>query len=292
MELSGLVERCDFFQQTSIRTADGLFRPDLVIRLAGDKVIFVDSKTPLTALLDAYETEDETAREEHLTRFAKLVRSHIDDLSKKNYWALDAGSPEFVVLFLPSEEIFRAALQQQPDLQEYANSKQIILASPAILIGLLKTVAHGWQQARLAESAAEVQKLGRELYERLAKMGQHFETVGKGLTQAVKAYNSAIGSLESRVLVTARKFNELEVVTNTDIKTGDVIDEAPRDITAPELLAKQLAQPAQESGQESKTEPPAELVEQDLLQNDQPALDSLVLEQLLPVESLRDGTSG
>lgn len=236
VEVSGLVERCDFFQQASTRTDEGLFRPDLTIRLAGGKVIFVDSKVPLTALLDAYNTDDEVARGEHLARFGRLVRGHVDDLSKKNYWALDAGSPEFVVLFLASEEIFHAALHQQPDLQEYAATKQIVLASPAILIGLLKTVAHAWQQERLAESAAEVQALGRELYERLAKLGDHIEGIGRGLTSAVRAYNGAVGSLESRVFVTARKFNDLEV-TRAALSSPAAISEAVREITAPELLS-------------------------------------------------------
>lgn len=235
VEMSGMVERCDFFQQASTRTDDGLFRPDLTIRLAGDKVIFVDSKVPLTALLDAYNTEDEAARADHLKRFGRLVRTHVDDLSKKNYWTLDAGSPEFVVLFLASEEIFHVALQQQPDLQEYAGTKQIVLASPGILIGLLKTIAHGWQQERLAESAAEVQTLGRELFERLTKLSEHFDGVGRGLTQAVKAYNGAVGSLESRVLVTARRLNELEV-TRGHLKGPKAISESTREITAPELL--------------------------------------------------------
>lgn len=235
VEMSGLVERCDFFEQTSTRTDDGLFRPDLTIRLAGDKVVFVDSKVPLTALLDAYNTEDETLKADHLSRFGKRVRGHVDDLSKKNYWALDAGSPEFVVLFLPSEEIFRVALEQQPDLQEYANSRQIVLASPSIVIGLLKTVAHGWQQARLAESAAEVQQLGRQLYERLAKLGEHFEGIGRGLTNAVKAYNSAVGSLESRVFVTARRLRDLEVTT-APLRRLTGVDSAARQITAAELL--------------------------------------------------------
>lgn len=236
VEVSGMVERCDFFQQASTRTEDGLFRPDLTIKLAGDKVVFVDSKVPLTSLLDAYSTTDEAQQSEHLQRFAKLVKNHIDDLSKKNYWALDSGSPEFVVLFLPSEEIFHAALQQQPELQEYASTKQIVLASPSILIGLLKTVAHAWQQERLAESAAEVQKLGRELYERLTKMGEHFESLGRGLTQAMKSYNSAIGSYESRVLVSARRFNDLDI-SRTRIRPMRGIDEVAREITAPDVLA-------------------------------------------------------
>lgn len=235
VEISGLVERCDFFEQASTRTEDGLFRPDLTIRLAGDKVVFVDSKVPLTALLDAYGTEDEASRSEHLGRFGRAVRSHIDNLSKKNYWALDAGSPEFVVLFLPSEEIFRAALEQQPDLQEYASARQIVLASPSIVIALLKTVAHGWQQERLAESAAEVQRLGRELYERLGKLGAHFDGLGRALGNAVKAYNGAVGSLESRVLVAARRLSAHEVATQP-LRRLSGIDAPVREIVVAELI--------------------------------------------------------
>ena len=235
VEISGLVERCDFFEQASTRTEDGLFRPDLTIRLAGDKVVFVDSKVPLTALLDAYGTEDDARRADHLGRFGRAVRGHIDNLSKKNYWTLDAGSPEFVVLFLPSEEIFRAALDEQPDLQEYASTKQIVLASPSIVIALLKTVAHGWQQERLAESAAEVQRLGRELYERLGKLGSHFDGLGRALTNAVKAYNGAVGSLESRVLVAARRLSTHEAAS-TPLKRLSGIDAPVREIVVAELI--------------------------------------------------------
>lgn len=235
VEMSGLVERCDFFQQTSTRTDDGLFRPDLTIHLAGGKRVFVDSKAPLTALLDAYGTDDEALQAQHLKRFGKLVRSHVDDLSKKNYWALDAGSPEFVVMFLASEEIFHAALQEQPDLLEYAGSKQIVLASPSTLIGLLKTVAHGWKQAVLAESAEQVSSLGRELFDRISKLGEHFDGVGRALTQATTAYNKTVGSLEGRVMVTARKFNELEV-TQAALPSVRVVKEVVRPLTAVELL--------------------------------------------------------
>jgi len=235
VEMSGLVERCDFFQQTSARTDDGLFRPDLTIHLAGGKRVFVDSKAPLTALLDAYGTDDEALQAQHLKRFGKLVRSHVDDLSKKNYWALDAGSPEFVVMFLASEEIFHAALQEQPDLLEYAGSKQIVLASPSTLIGLLKTVAHGWKQAVLAESAEQVSSLGRELFDRISKLGDHFDGVGRALTQATTAYNKTVGSLEGRVMVTARKFNELEV-TQAALPSVRVVKEVVRPLTAVELL--------------------------------------------------------
>lgn len=237
VEASGMVDHCDFTEQTSTNTDDGRLRPDMTIKLADGKVVFVDSKVPLTSLLDANETEDAAKQADHLKRFGKRVRAHVDDLAKKQYWALEAGSPEFVVMFLASEEIFRAALTQQPDLLDYAGRKQVVIASPSTLIALLKSVAHAWKQAVLAESAAEVSKLGRELYERLALLGDHFDGVGRGLQSATRAYNKAIGSLEGRVLVTARRLNDLEV-TNAELPGPKAVSEAVRGITAPELLAE------------------------------------------------------
>lgn len=219
VEISGLTERVDFDEQASATASDGnRQRPDMTIRLAGDKVVFVDSKVPLAAVLEAYNTEDEAAQAKHLARFARHVKQHIDDLAGKQYWDLDAGSPEFVVLFLPSDEFYRLAQEQIPDLHDYAARKNVMLASPGILIPMLHIVAHGWTQASLAESAAEVVKLGRELHERLATMGGHFSKLGRSLNSAVGDYNRAISSLERRVMVSARRFTDLGV-------TQKVLDE-------------------------------------------------------------------
>ena len=234
-ELAGMVERCDFDLQTSMQTADGNLRPDMKVHLADGKELFVDSKVPLSAFLDAYEATDDAVRDRHLALFARHVKTHIDQLSAKEYWKLESASPEFVVLFLPSESLLQAAHEQLPDLHEYAARRNVTLATPSILIPLLRAVAHGWKQAALAESAAEVSELGRDLFDRLAKMGAHFEGVGRGLTQAVKAYNSTLGTLETRVMVTARKFNALQV-TAAELPRRKAVDEGVRGLTAPELL--------------------------------------------------------
>lgn len=279
VEAAGMVDHCDFTEQTSTTTDDGRLRPDMTIKLADGKAVFVDSKVPLTALLDANETEDPQAQTEHLIRFGKRVRAHVDDLAKKQYWALDAGSPEFVVMFLASEEIFRTALTQQPDLLDYAARKQVVISSPSTLIALLKSVAHAWKQAVLAESAAEVSKLGRELYERLALLGDHFDGVGRGLQSATRAYNKAIGSLEGRVLVTARKLNDLEI-TNQELSAPKAVSEMVRGITAPELLAE--PEESFLARETARRRIAAEQAELDLLQRPIPTTDELVGLEHLP----------
>ncbi len=234
-EITGMVERCDFDLQVSADTDDGRLRPDMRVNLADGKVVFVDSKMPLSAFMDAFDTDDEQQRSAHLDSFARHVRNHVDQLSSKNYWRLDHGSPEFVVLFLPSEAFLQAALERSADLQEYAVRRNIVLATPSILIPLLRAVGHGWKQAALAESAAEVAALGRELHERLGTLGSNFDKLGRQLTGAVKAYNSAVGSLEGRVLVTARRFETLKV-TSTTLDPVPTSGESVRVLTAPELV--------------------------------------------------------
>ncbi len=234
-EITGMVERCDFDLQVTSSTNDGAKRPDMRVNLADGKCVFVDSKVPLSAFMDAFETEDQAQREGHLQRFGKSVRTHIDQLSGKSYHKLEYGSPEMVVLFLPSEAFLQAAVEQISDLQEYANRKNIVLATPSILIPLLRAVQHGWKQAALAESAAEVAALGAELHERLGTMGNHFDRVGRSLGAAVKAYNSTVGSLESRVMVTARRFGELSV-TKDELQQLKPSNESIKPLTAPELV--------------------------------------------------------
>lgn len=242
VEISGLTARVDFEEQVSGTSADGdRQRPDMRIRLAGNKVVFVDSKVPLAAVLEAYNTEDETEQKAHLDRFARHVRKHIDDLSSKSYWANDSGSPEFVVLFLGSDEFYRLAQEQMPDLHEHAARRNVMLASPGILIPMLHIVAHGWTQESLAESATQVVELGKLLHDRLITMGGHFDKMGRQLSGAVKAYNEGIGSLESRVMVSARKFAELEV-TKKDLPQLGTLDAATRVPAVHEMIEHQQRQ--------------------------------------------------
>lgn len=237
VELSGMVEHCDFVQQSSdVTSADQRIRPDLRVFLGDGKFIFVDSKVPLAAFLDAQEAGDHTQRAANLAQFASNVRSHVDQLSAKQYWKASSQSPEFVVLFIPSESLAAEALSQQPDLNEYAASKNVIIASPTTLIAMLRAVAYGWRQAALAESAQEVFELGRELYERLATLGGHFDKLGRALKSTVNVYNQTVGSLEHNVLVQARRFRDLQL-TGEELGQLNGLEESTRTLSAPELLA-------------------------------------------------------
>ncbi|QGF24117.1 DNA recombination protein RmuC [Raineyella fluvialis] len=235
VEISGMVEHCDVDLQISISTKDATLRPDMRVNLAGGRSVFVDSKVPLAAFLDAMESEDDGVRDELLVTYARHVRTHIDQLGAKRYWRLAGLSPEFVVLFLPSDAFLAAALQQAPDLHEYAAARDVVLATPATLIAMLKTIAHSWRQVALAESTAEVYAIGRELYERLATFGDHVDRVGRSLGNAVRSYNAAVGSLESRVLVTARKMRDLQVSRDA-LASPAPVDEPLRTASAPELV--------------------------------------------------------
>ncbi|HMR48346.1 MAG TPA: DNA recombination protein RmuC [Arachnia sp.] len=237
VEISGLRARCDFDDQHTYTASDGSrFRPDMRVNLPDSRVVFVDSKVPLAAILDAYNTEDEAAQRDHIARFAKHVRTHIDQLGAKSYWQLDLRSPDFVVLFLGSDEFLRLALEAIPDLHDYAATRDVILASPGLLIPLLRTISHGWRQSELAESASEVIRLGRELFDRLVTLGGHVDKLGRALTTSVRAYNSAVSSLESRVMVSARRFNDLRV-TDAELGALTPVDEPVRDAAVPEMLA-------------------------------------------------------
>jgi DNA recombination protein RmuC len=208
VEFAGMVEHCDYVTQATASTDDGTLRPDLVVRIPGGKHVVVDAKAPLTAYLDAFETSDEKEREQLLANHARQVREHITKLSAKGYWRRFEPSPDLVVMFLPDESYLRVAHEQDPSLQEYAWSSNVILASPSTLMILLRTVSMTWQQETIAESAREVNELGRELYKRLATMGAHVSRLGKSLDGAVKAYNETVGSLERQVLVQARRFEQ------------------------------------------------------------------------------------
>jgi DNA recombination protein RmuC len=212
VELAGLVDRCDFTEQTHVVTRDDTVqRPDLVVQLVGGRQVIVDAKVPLDAFLDATGTDDDDAREAHLARHARQLRHHVDVLASKRYWRALEGSPEFVVLFVPAESFLSAALTVDRDLLDHAATKQVVVATPTTLIALLRTVAHRWRQEALAEQAKEVHALGRELHERLVTMTAHVDNVGRSLNAAVGHYNAAVGSLETRVLVSARRFEDLSV---------------------------------------------------------------------------------
>jgi DNA recombination protein RmuC len=221
VELAGLVDRCDFEEQVHLRgDADSSLRPDLVVRLAGGRSVVVDAKVPLDAFLDATGTDtgsgtdegvDPDEREAHLARHARQLRSHVELLGSKRYWRSLPETPEFVVLFLPAESFLSAALEADGSLLEHAAGRGVVLATPTTLIALLRTVAHGWRHESLADQAREIHRVGRELHERLGTMSGHLAKVGRSLDTAVAAYNQAVGSWESRVLVAARRFEELDV---------------------------------------------------------------------------------
>ncbi len=230
VELAGMQEHCDFETQNTTTNDEGKkFRPDLIVRLPGGKTIVVDSKTPMDAYLDALEATDDTLREEALHRHARQVRTHIQQLSSKNYTAQFAETPEFTVLFLPSESFFSAALQSDPGLIERGVDQGVILATPTTLIALLRAVSYGWRQESIAENAREISELGRTLHERLSKLTDHFSKLGRSLSSAVENYNSAIGSFETRVLTTARKFEDLKAAPESaTIGHLEQIDKSPR----------------------------------------------------------------
>ncbi len=235
VELSGLVEHCDFDEQVHIQREDGNHRPDLVVRLAGGRSVVVDAKVPLDAQLDALSTDDPEEAEAHLRRHVRQVRTHVDTLASKAYWRSMPGAPEFVVMFVPAESFLATALDTDPSLLSYAAGKDVVIATPTTLIALLRTIAHGWTTEVLAERTREIHELGRELHSRLGVMGGHLDKVGRSLKGAVDAYNSAIGSIESRVLVTARQFEDIGV-TRDHIAGVEPVTHVPRPLTAAELL--------------------------------------------------------
>jgi DNA recombination protein RmuC len=235
VEYAGMVEYCDYVSQATTSAEDGALRPDLVVRIPGGKHVVVDAKAPLTAYLDAFETSDETERNQRFADHARQVREHVTKLSAKSYWRQFQPAPDVVVMFLPDESYLRAAHEHDQSLQEYAWSSNVILASPSTLMILLRTVAMTWQQETVAESAREVGELGRELYKRLATMGGHVTRLGKSLDGAVKAYNETVGSLERQVLVQARRF-ERHGITGVEPPELQPIERQTRALAAAELV--------------------------------------------------------
>jgi DNA recombination protein RmuC len=235
VELAGMLEHCDFETQVSTTTADGLSRPDLVVNLAGGKHIVVDAKVSLKAFLDAAESDDPEVNVRRLEAHARHLRTHVDTLAAKAYWKQFSTAPEFVVLFVPGESFLVHALSHDPSLQEYAMERQVIIATPSLLIGLLRTVSYAWKQAALADNARTVFELGRELYDRLSVMGGHVDKLGRSIGSVVRDYNIAVGSLENRVLVSARKLKDIKFV-DEDLDSPQMLDAGPRPLASPELL--------------------------------------------------------
>jgi DNA recombination protein RmuC len=227
VELAGMVSHCDFVEQVSIETESARLRPDMIVRLPGGKSLVVDAKVPLHGLMAAAAAENDADRELALNEHARLVRNHVQQLSAREYWKQFDASPEFVVLFVPGESFFSAALERNPTLIEDATEKRVVLASPTTLIALLRAVAYGWRQEALAENAAEISALGRQLHERLATFAEHLGDAGRGLEKANEAYSKAVRSFNTRLMPTASKFQELGVGTTKEIEPLDPIEAVP-----------------------------------------------------------------
>ncbi len=257
VELAGMSARCDFDEQ--VTAGDGSLRPDLVVRLAGGKNIVVDSKVSLAAYLEAAQSDDQDVRAARMDAHARHLREHVDRLAGKAYWTALSPSPEFVILFIPGEAFLAPALEHDPGLLEYALGRKVHIATPTTLVTMLRTAQYAWQQEALADNARAVFDLGRELYERLGGLGRHVDQLGRTLTKAVSAYNQTVGSLESRVLVTARRLNDLGVVEG-ELDPLAPAEAATRALSAPELIASGLAEIAPAEAASAETGLPVSLV--------------------------------
>lgn len=236
VEAAGMLEYCDFDLKESVSVDGSRRTPDMIVRLPGGKNVVVDAKVPSSAYLDAMEIEDQAARDGKLRDHARQVRDHVVKLGNKTYWAHFQPAPDLVIMFLPGETLLSAALQRDPGLLEFSLGRGVMLASPLTLIALLRAVAYGWQQEKVAKNAQEISDLGRQLYERIRVMAVHFEDVARGLSRSVESYNKAIGSLESRVLVTARRLKDKGITAPEELPDLETIDHTPRPLGAPELV--------------------------------------------------------
>jgi DNA recombination protein RmuC len=231
VEMAGMLSYCDFIEQETLRTETGMLRPDLIVKLPAGKTIVVDAKAPVASYLDAMALEDDGARKVKLQAFAKLVRDRVTELGRKSYWDQFDHTPELVVLFLPGDHFYSVALQEDPSLIEFGVEQKVLIATPVNLIGLLRAVAYGWRQEAIALNAREISDLGAELYKRISDLGGHWVDLGKNLGRTVDAFNSAVGSLESRVLVSARRFKELGATPSAlEIEVLDRVERSPRPV--------------------------------------------------------------
>ena len=235
VEHAGMLDRCDFNEQVSVATTDGVLRPDLVVRLAGGGCVVVDAKVTLAAYLEAWESEDAAVREQRMAAHARHLRQHVDSLADKAYWQQLGQTPEFVVLFVPGEAFLAPALEADPALLEHAMSRRVHLATPTTLLSLLRAVAYSWQQSQLTDNAQEVFAAGKELYARLSTFGGHVDKLGRSLGTAVADFNKTVGSLERTVLPSARRMAELGL--DGDLATPQPVEDVPRPVSAPHLVA-------------------------------------------------------
>jgi DNA recombination protein RmuC len=236
VEAAGMLEYCDFDLKESVDADGTRLTPDMIVRLPGRRNVVVDAKVPSSAYLDAMESDDEAVRNGKLRDHARQVRDHVVRLGNKTYWQHFQPAPDLVIMFVPGETLLSVALQRDPSLLEFSLGRGVMLASPLTLMALLRAVAFGWQQEKVARNAHEISDLGRQLYDRIRVMAEHFEEVARGLTRSVEAYNRAVGSLESRVLVTARRLKEKGISAPEELPELEVIDHTARSLGAPELV--------------------------------------------------------
>ena len=229
-ELAGMVEHCDFYEQEQVRTDEGALRPDMIVRMPDGREIVVDVKTPLDAYISAIEAVDDTERQIHLKRHTQNVKQRINELADKAYWKQFKNAPDFVILFIPGDQFLTAALDQEPGILENALSRQIILATPTSFVALLRAVGYGWRQEQLAENAEHIKTVGQELYGRLQTFTEHLQKLGKSLDSGMKHFNNAVGSFDSRILPSARKFNEMGISADKKISQPNQIETAVRQI--------------------------------------------------------------
>jgi DNA recombination protein RmuC len=252
VELAGMLQYCDFIEQETVNTEESRIRPDLIVRLPGNRTIVVDSKVPFDAFYESISTSDDEIRAVKLKEHARLVRAHISSLSRKSYWEAVQPTPEFVLLFLPGETFYSAALEQDPKLIEDGVTEKVLIATPTTLIALLKAVSYGWRQEQMATNAEEVSNLAKTLYDRLRVFTNHFDDIGRNLDRALDSYNKGVRSLEARVLVTARKFKERGAIGGDEVETLEPVDKAALALNLDEggLFPDLVAAGVEENGEE------------------------------------------